>query len=225
MANSPLVKYPRIVAACCIGLLGVAAAAQSPRETQKIVVDAVPVDVNYRENTALLRDVVITQGDMRIEAAEARVKGGLDFENGEWTISGNVRINAEGGKLRADKAVVSFRNNLISHATITGTPAEFEQLRKDGTTSRGRAPTIDYQTASGTVSFRDDAWLSDGCNEITGKQLVYNIKEQSVQGQAGSSTSAGLPSATPTGGGRVRIVIQPNSKSGGTPCTAPGKKP
>jgi lipopolysaccharide transport protein LptA len=209
--------------ACCVGLLGVAAAAQSPRDTQKIIVDAVPVDVNYRDNTALLRDVVITQGDMRIEAAEAQVKGGLDFENGEWTISGNVRINAEGGNLRADKAVVSFRNNVISRATITGTPAEFEQLRKDGTTSKGRAPTIDYQTASGTVSFRDDAWLSDGCNEITGKQLVYNIKEQSVQGQPGSSTS-GLPSATPTGGGRVRIVIQPNSQSG-KPCTAPGKKP
>jgi len=219
MANSPPVKHLRILAACCIGLLGVAAAAQSPRETQKIVVDAVPVDVNYRDNTALLRDVVITQGDMRIEAAEARVKGGLDFENGEWTISGNVRINAEGGKLRADKAVVSFRNNLISHATITGKPAEFEQLRKDGSTSRGRAPTIDYQTASGTVSFRDDAWLSDGCNEITGKQLVYNIKEQSVQGQTNP-----LPSATPTGTGRVRIVIQPSSKSG-KPCAAPGTKP
>lgn len=221
MANShPVSHLARTAAACLVGLLGMAAAAQSPRETQKIVVDAVPVDVNYRDNTALLKDVVITQGDMRIEAAEARVKGGLDFENGEWTISGNVRIDAEGGKLRADKAVVSFRNNLISRATITGTPAEFEQLRKDGTTSRGRAPTIDYQTASGTVSFRDDAWLSDGCNEITGKQLVYNIKEQSVQGQPGSPAS-GLPSAT--GGGRVRIVIQPNSQSG-KPCTTT-KKP
>jgi lipopolysaccharide transport protein LptA len=219
MANFlPGSRFTRMAIACCVGLLGVAAAAQSPRETQKIVVDAVPVDVNYRDNTAVLRDVVITQGDMRIEAAEAHVKGGLDFENGVWTISGNVRINAEGGNLRADKAVVSFRDNLISHATITGTPAEFEQLRKDGTTSRGRAPTIDYQTASGTVSFRDEAWLSDGCNEITGKQLVYNIKEQSVQGQPA------VPSATPTGGGRVRIVIQPNSQSG-KPCAAPGKKP
>lgn len=219
MANSlPGSRFTRVAAACCVGLLGVAAAAQSPRETQKIVVDAVPVDVNYRDNTAVLRDVVITQGDMRIEAAEAHVKGGLDFKDGVWTISGNVRINAEGGNLKADKAVVSFRDNLISHATITGTPAEFEQLRKDGTTSRGRAPTIDYQTASGTVSFRDEAWLSDGCNEITGKQLVYNIKEQRVQGQPA------IPSATPTGGGRVRIVIQPNSQSG-KPCAAPGKKP
>jgi lipopolysaccharide transport protein LptA len=222
MANSHHVSHlARLAAACCVGLLGVAAAAQSPRETQKIVVDAVPVDVNYRDNTALLRDVVITQGDMRIEAAEARVKGGLDFENGEWTISGNVRIRAEGGNLSADKAVVSFRNNLISRATITGTPAEFEQLRKDGSTSRGRAPTIDYQTASGTVSFRDNAWLSDGCNEITAKELFYNIKEQSVQGQPNA-----LPSATPIGGGRVRIVIQPKDQSGGgKPCAAPVKKP
>jgi lipopolysaccharide transport protein LptA len=222
MANSLHVSHlARLAAACCVGLLGVAAAAQSPRETQKIVVDAVPVDVNYRDNTALLRDVVITQGDMRIEAAEARVKGGLDFENGEWTISGNVRIRAEGGNLSADKAVVSFRNNLISRATITGTPAEFEQLRKDGSTSRGRAPTIDYQTASGTVSFRDNAWLSDGCNEITAKELFYNIKEQSVQGQPNA-----LPSATPIGGGRVRIVIQPKDQSGGgKPCAAPVKKP
>ena len=221
MANShPVKRFARTTTACLAGLLGVAAAAQSPRETQKIVVDAVPVDVNYRDNTALLKDVVITQGDMRIEAAEARMKGGLDFENGEWTISGNVRINAEGGKLLADKAVISFRNNLISRATITGTPAEFEQMRKDSTTYKGRAPTIDYQTASGTVSFRDNAWLSDGCNEITGKQLVYNIKEQRVQGQPN-----GLPSATPTGGGRVRFVIQPNAKSGDKPCTSPEKKP
>jgi lipopolysaccharide export system protein LptA len=70
------------------------------------------------------------------------------------------------------------------------------------------------------VSFRDNAWLSDGCNEITAKELFYNIKEQSVQGQPNS-----LPSATPIGGGRVRIVIQPKDQSGGKPCAAPGKKP
>jgi lipopolysaccharide transport protein LptA len=194
------------------------AAAQSPRETEKIVMDAVPVEVNYRDNTAVFRDVVITQGDVRIEAGEANVKGGLDFENGEWTISGNVRIRAEGGNLRADKAVVMFRNNVISRATVTGSPAEFEQVRKDGTTSRGRAPVIDYQTAAGTVAFRDDAWLSVGCNEMTARELVYNIKAQSVQNQASASAS------TPGSDGRVRFVIQPQSKSG-EPCEAPGARP
>ena len=217
MANSHPSRPAHLAAFAIAGLLGVAAAAQSPRENEKIVLDAVPVEVNYRTNTAVFREVVITQGDIVIQAAEAHVNGGLDFVNGEWTISGNVRIHAEGGNLKADKAVVSFRNKLISRATVTGTPAEFEQLRKDGTTSRGRAPTIDYQTASGTVSFSDNAWLSEGCNEITGKQLVYNLKEQRVVGQ---------PTATPSpaGTGRVRIVIQPQTQSG-KPCNAPEPKP
>jgi lipopolysaccharide transport protein LptA len=149
--------------------------------------------------------VVITQGATRIEANEAQVKGGLDFENGEWTISGDVRIKAEGGSLHSDKAVVAFRNNLISRATITGAPAVFEQLRNDGRTARGRAKTIDYETGSGTVSFKEDAWLSpDGCNEITAQQLVYNIKTQSVQGRA-------APAATGTD--RITITIQPGGSS------------
>jgi len=220
MANSPPAeRFVRLLAAGCASLLGVAsAAAQSPRSTEKIVMDAVPVEVNYRSNTAVFRDVVITQGDIRIEAREANVKGGLDFENGEWTISGDVRIRVEGGNLKADKAVVWFRNNLISRATITGAPAEFEQKREDGNLARGHANTMDYETATGTVSFRENAWLTpDGCNEITGNQMVYNIKTQSMQAQPGGT-------AAPGAGGRVRIVIQPGAKPG-KPCNAAGSTP
>lgn len=212
MANSPVVR--RIVpflAAGCAGLLGMSAAAQLPGGNEKIVLEAVPLDINTKNNTARLRDVVITQGATRIEAAEADVKGGLDFEDGTWTISGNVRITSEGGNLRSDKATVSFRGNLISRAIITGTPAQFEQTRKDGSIARGRASTMDYEIRTGTVSFRDNAWLSDGCNEITGPQLVYNIKSQSV---AGGTRTAGTT-------GRIRITIQPNDANGKKPCTAP----
>ena len=218
MASShPSKRYARLAAALGAGLLGVAAAAQIPRQEEKIVVDAVPVSVNYRDNTAILRDVVITQGGTRIQANEAHVKGGLDFENGEWTISGDVRIKAEGGSLKSDKAVVAFRNNLISRATITGAPAMFEQQRTDGSTSKGHANTIDYETGSGTVSFRENAWLSDGCNQITGQELVYNIKTQSVQGQSRPAQGSD---------GRIRITIQPKSASD-TPCAtaAAEKKP
>jgi lipopolysaccharide transport protein LptA len=153
-----------------------------------------------------MRDAVVTadldQLLIRIQAAEARFEGGLNFENSHWTISGDVRINADGGSLRSDKAVVLFRNKLISRATITGAPAEFEQLRDDGTTSRGHANTIDYETSSGTVSFSGNAWLIVGRNEISSQQLVYNIKTQSMQN---NSKSGGGGSTS----GRVRIVIQP----------------
>jgi len=198
--------------------LGAAAhAAPATCANPEIVVEGKPLELNYRDNNAVLRDVTISQCNTRIEAAEAQVTGGIGFQDSRWTFSGNVRIKAEGGSLRSDKAVVAFRNNLISTATITGTPAEFEQQRADGATSRGHDKTIDYETTGGTVSFRENAWLSDGCNEITGQQLVYNIKAQRVEGQARPA---------PGDDGRIRITIQPKPASG-SPCahTVSEKKP
>ena len=191
-----------VYAALACRLLGVAGAAPAPCTNQEIVLEAKPLEMDYRNNNAVLRDVVITQCGVRIQAGEARITGGLNFENSHWTISGDVRITAEGGNLSSDKAIVAFRNKLISAATITGAPAKFEQQRDDGTTARGHANTIDYETTSGTVSFNTNAFLSYGRNEISGQQLVYNIRSQTVQGQT-------RPGAA-TGDGRVRIVIQPD---------------
>lgn len=197
-------------AVLALGLLGVAEGAPVPCTNQEIVLEGQPLEMELRSNNAVLRDVVITQCSVRIQAAEADIKGGLNFENSHMTISGNVRITAEGGSLTSDKAVVSFRNKLISAATITGTPAQFEQKREDGTTARGRANTIDYETATGTVSFNTNAFLSYGRNEVTGQQFVYNIRTQSLQGAK--------PGAN-IGDGRVRFVIQPDK-----PVTLPDKE-
>jgi lipopolysaccharide transport protein LptA len=214
MARSLTNSRAAFAALALLGLLGPCLGAEATRCAEKIVLSAVPLDIDYRNNKARFREVVITQCDLRIEAAEANVAGGLDFENGEWTVSGNVRINAEGGNLRSDKAVVQFRNNLISQAIITGAPAEFEQQRKDGTTSRGHARTISYEPGSGTVKLRENAWLSSGCNELKGEQLVYNIKTQRVEGQPQSVS--GTPS-------RITITIQPKGESGNpNPCAKPG---
>src|SRR5690348_3365689 len=107
---------PAFLALSLLGLLGPALGAESTRCAEKIVIEAGSFEGD-RSNRARLRDVTLRQCDLRIEAAEANVVGGLDFENGEWTVSGNVRIKAEGGSLKSDKAVVQFRNNLISRAT------------------------------------------------------------------------------------------------------------
>jgi lipopolysaccharide transport protein LptA len=204
--NDPLLIRLAVLGASSVGLLGVTQAATVGCANQEIVVEAKPMEVDYRNNNAVLRDVVITQCDMKIEAAEARVAGGLNFDDSNWTISGDVRINADGGKLKSDKAVVTFRNKVISNATITGAPATFEQVRTDGTTARGRAGVIDYSTASGTVSLSENAWLLYGRNEITGQKVAYNIRTQSLQPQA-------RPGTEPGGTGRIRIVIQPQKPS------------
>jgi lipopolysaccharide transport protein LptA len=224
MAARRVSRFPALLAAALgvamgAGLLDVQAAAQDAREQLPIKVEAASFEGNIPNNTIVYHDVIITQGDVSVRATKASLVGGINYENSKWTLSGDVRINAQGGSLRSDQAVISFANNLLTRATITGAPAQFEHQREGAVEpARGHANTIDYETASGTVSFKNEAWLSDGCTEIHGDQLVYNIRSQSVQAQSASAATGS------NGKKRVQITIQPQTSSG-KPCNTPGKKP
>lgn len=194
----------RALAAALLGLAlsGAAAAAESQRRDQPISLDAASSEVDYRSNVVVFRDVVISQGDVRVAAREAQATG-LDFENSRWTFRGNVRIQAEGGKLTSDQAIVSFVDNAIASADISGSPAAFEQQLRDGAaTARGRAGSIAYDVDAGTVRLSEDAWLSDGRNEIRGQLLVYDIRNERVLARAEEGKRD-----------RVHITIRPRSRS------------
>jgi lipopolysaccharide transport protein LptA len=170
---------------------------------EPISVEAASWQGDYKSNSFVLHQVVITQGTTRLQADQAHASGlssGLDFANSRWTFDGNVRIDGERhGSLRSDQAVVEFRDNRIARATVTGKPATFEQQRANSNeVARGHADEIVWDVSGGTVRLTDDAWLSDGQNEISGPLLVYNIREQRVEA-----------SGSPAGGGRVHIVITP----------------
>jgi lipopolysaccharide transport protein LptA len=188
-----------------------AAARAATRTTGAVTLDAASSDVDYRSNTVVFRDIVITQGAVRVAAQQARATG-LDFEDSTWTFSGAVRITVDGGALRSNEATVNFAANRISTARIRGTPAEFEQPRS-GTSdvARGRAGAIDYDVGAGTVTLIGDAWLTDGRNEIRGQQLTYDVRGQRVQ--SGSR---------PGQGDRVQITIRPRAPAAGDGTAAPG---
>ena len=190
---------------------GAAAGAAAPLGSRQlpITVDAASSEVDYRTNTVVFSQVVISQGATRIQADHAHASG-LNFANSRWTFDGHVRIDAEPrGSLRSDQAVVEFRDNRIVRATASGKPAEFEQQRGDSQQmARGRAEEIVYDVSEGTVRLSSDAWLSDGVNEISGPLLVYNIRAQRVQAAAQPGTDQ-----------RVHIPIQPQS----APATPAGK--
>jgi lipopolysaccharide transport protein LptA len=186
-----------------------------PSSQLPITVDAASSEVDYKTNTVVFREVVITQGTTRVQADHAHASG-LNFANSRWTFDGNVRMEmAPRGNLRADQAVVEFKDNHIARATITGKPAEFEQLRTDSQQmAHGHANQILYDVTEGTVRLSDDAWLTDGQNEISGPLLVYNIREQRVQ----AATEPGT-------GQRVHITIAPQSVPGSKNKTEPPAKP
>ncbi|MBK7250573.1 MAG: lipopolysaccharide transport periplasmic protein LptA [Gammaproteobacteria bacterium] len=199
-------RTQRIAAAAAliaVALATVAAAAGPQVRAEPISLDAASSELDYQTSTIVFRDVVISQGTVRVAAREAEATG-LDFENSRWTFRGDVRIETEGGRLTSGEAVVSFVGNAIARAEITGSPAEFEQpLRNRTAVARGRAGSIHYDVGAGTVRLTQDAWLSDGSSEIRGQTLVYDIRAQRV-----------LAAATQGGNDRVRITIHPHSPAG-----------
>jgi lipopolysaccharide transport protein LptA len=194
MARSrPISPFPAgaLAALCAVGLAQSAdnvakAAANAPgqRCDEDIDVKADSFDANYKTNVQL-RNVVISQCDIRVEAKRASATG-LNFDNTRWTFEGDVRIDVENrGSLRSEQAVVDFQNNQIAKATITGKPAEFEQRQAESDLmARGRAGEIVYEVGPGTVRLANDAWLKYGTTEMKGSSLVYNIRQENVQGAA-----------------------------------------
>jgi lipopolysaccharide transport protein LptA len=192
----------RLVAAFAVAAfaLQVHAAATAQRDLP-ISLDAASSEVDYKKNTAAFKDIVISQGDLKVEAHHAEAEAsGLNFKTGKWTLSGDVRVHMEKrGNLRSDLAVLDFKDSQIVKATITGKPAQFEQQRSTSDQmAKGHAGQIVYQPAEGVVRLSDDAWLTDGRNEIQGALLVYNIRQEHVEAVAQPGNDA-----------RVHITIVP----------------
>jgi lipopolysaccharide transport protein LptA len=198
--------------------LGKSASPPPLNKTAPISVDASSSVVDYGTHHLILRNVVISQNDLRVTAERADATG-LDFQDSRWIFTGDVHLSSEfRGKLDSDQAVVQFHDNQIQSAVATGHPAQFEQTDSStGVLARGHADDIQYAVAAGTIRLTTDAWLKYGDNdEITAPVLVYNIKAQRLEGGPGS----GRP------GQRVHMIIVPKKAAPGPKAQArpPPKK-
>jgi lipopolysaccharide transport protein LptA len=171
------------------------------------------MDTDFKTNVVHLKDVTITYGTMTVKADRALATA-VDFKNSRWTFDGNVRINAEPrGNLRSDEAVVEFRDNQLRRATATGAPAEFDQKRADSDlVARGHAAQIVYEVGEGTVQLSNDAWITDGRNDISGPLIVYSLREEHVQAFSSHDdrVQANVSSPSGTGDTRVHVTIAPS---------------
>jgi lipopolysaccharide transport protein LptA len=203
-------------AATHIAVLGKNSVQAPSKDARKLPIDVTSSKIDYKGgDSVVFKDVVITQGETKVQADRAHATGLDNFDNSHWTFEGNVRITGEQhGSLKSDVAVVEFKNKYISKATATGNPAEFEQKRSDiDAVAHGHAREIVYNVTDGTVRLSEDAWVWDGHNELSAHELVYNIREQHVQAEA-----------DPAGGKQVHFTINPNASppnGGGEPPKKP----
>jgi len=203
------------LAALALGVaLGVALAAHAagPQldSNAPIHLDARSSDVDYKNGVGAFHAVKISQGAFSIEADEGNAVG-LDFVKSDWTFHGNVKIAMPDGSIASDAARISFANNQIVSAQITGAPAVFEQ-RRDKHVARGRAAQIDYDVPAQTVKLSNGATLSVDDHDISARTLIYDMGEQKLRAnpeeQEGTAVSLTFDPKKPA----IKLTTDPKPK-------------
>ena len=135
---------------------------------------------DQRTNTVIFHSLQITQGDLAIHADEA-VASGLDFERSEWNFSGHVTITVDSVSIEADSAEIVFEDHSLLVAELRGSPTVFQDL--DATREqpiRGGANHLTYDNVDRTLRMTEGAWLSEGPNEFTGCDLIYDLEQEQI---------------------------------------------
>ena len=178
----------------------------SVQKTMPINLDADSSEFDRKNNTLFFRGLHITQGIFGIKADEATAAR-LDFENSRWVFTGNVVIESQDAKAYSDRAEVLFEEHRVKNAIMHGTPVQFAQVSSEtGKKTEGRANVMEYDLASGVIRMSEDAWLSDGANEVSGNRISYDLISEYIIADSDES-------------GPVRMKINPpqNNDAESTP--------
>ncbi len=139
-----------------------------------------------------------SQGDISIEADEGRANT-QEQENSDWQFSGNVTIDVGNGHIKCDSATLRFKGNVLSTATVTGTPASFEMQRADGEdATTAEATLLNYDVESGIIEFSGQASINEAGNHISAGSFVYDITNRRINADASDTDED-----------RVRIIYTP----------------
>src|SRR5690348_2522722 len=95
---------------------------------------------------------------------------------------------------------------------------------------KGHADQIVYDVSQGTVLLTNDAWISDGRNEMSAPSIAYSIREQKVlatssgasQGVHITITPQSAPKPAPPGDGRGAALPPRDSSAPRPPAHPPG---
>ena len=115
--------------------------------------------------------------------------------------------------IRGDKIVITQDKSGLKHGTATGQLASFRQKREGSDEYvEGYGERIEYDTKNETVDFFGQARMQRGRDEVRGEHIIYNSRTEIFQALGTLGRDAGQEAGA-NGKGRVRVIIQPKSKS------------
>lgn len=166
-----------------------------------IDLDADASEFDRRKDQLSFTGLSIRQGDMSITADKAQASR-LDFEDSTWIFEGRVEIQSSTTHTWSETAEVRFLAHRLDSARLSGGPARFEQKKAgdDGLT-QGRAEVMEYELATNLIRLIDNAWVSDGTNEVSGPRIAYDLRREFIIADGDDS-------------GQVRMKIKPSDRDG-----------
>jgi lipopolysaccharide export system protein LptA len=134
---------------------------------------------------------------MSVEADRANI----DNKNEISIYLGNVIVVQGSMRITADKLTVHSRNKAVEKVIAEGEPATFKQ-RPDGKELdvKGKALRIEYYADTDNAIFIEQAVLEQEGNTFRSNRIVYDLTKDLVD------------AGTPSGGDRVKIILQPREK-------------
>jgi lipopolysaccharide transport protein LptA len=170
------------------------------QKTLPIALDADSSEFDRKNNKLYFQGLRITQGTLHIEADDAEADK-LDFDDSRWTFKGNVVIENLGTKAFSDYAEIHFKGHQIDNALMRGKPAKFKQVRiRDQQLTQGHAEVMEYDLLSGLIRMSQNAWLSDGTNEVSGNKITYDLVKEYIIADADEN-------------GQIRMKIIPSDEN------------
>ena len=106
----------------------------------------------------------------------------FDFSTGVRIYRGNVKLDQGTMKLRADKLIVEYKNDILQRATAFGNPATFQQ-RPDGKPSDmiGKGKKLELDEVNNIVTITENAFIDNGEGTATGNIITYDINTDKMK--------------------------------------------
>ena len=141
----------------------------------------------------------------------------FDFSTGVRIYRGNVKLDQGSMKLRADKLIVEYKDDVLQKATAFGEPAVFQQRPDDKPNDViGKGLKMELDEVNNMVILIDNASLNDGEKNATGAMITYDMANDKMKivgaGDSGQAVlkqgaKANTQSPVKKDNGRSKITI------------------
>ena len=106
----------------------------------------------------------------------------FDFSTGVRIYRGNVKLDQGTMKLRADKLVVEYKDDVLQKATAYGEPAVFQQRPDDKPNDViGKGKKLELDEINNMVILIDNASINDGEKNASGAMITYDMANDKMK--------------------------------------------